>query len=75
MKILFITTGSQATFYAAAPLATAARNPGHQVMFAPHQPWVETPEANGLPTFCFTAEPIRAFHGARQPRQGAALPG
>lgn len=61
MKILFITTGSQATYYATAPLASAARNAGHQVMAAAHEPWVETAEAIGLPTFCYSAEPIRHF--------------
>jgi len=74
MKILFITTGSQATFYAAAPLATAARNAGHQVMFAAHEPWVETAEAIGLPTFCFTAEPIRHFMGLANPGKGLRFP-
>jgi glycosyltransferase len=74
MKILFITTGSQATFYAAAPLATAARNAGHQVIFAAHEPWVETAEAIGLPTFCFTAEPIRHFMGLVNPGKGLRFP-
>jgi UDP:flavonoid glycosyltransferase YjiC (YdhE family) len=74
MKILFITTGSQATYYAAAPLATAARNAGHQVMMAAHEPWVETAEAIGLPTFCFTADPIRHFMGLANPGQGLRFP-
>lgn len=61
MKILFITTGSQATFYAMAPLATAARNAGHQVILAAHEPWMETVEAIGVPTISFTSRPIRQF--------------
>jgi len=74
MKILFITTGSQATFYATAPLATAARNAGHQVILAVHEPWVETAEAIGLPTFCFTADPIRHFMGLANPGKGLRFP-
>ncbi|MFG2006927.1 glycosyltransferase [Spirillospora sp. NPDC048911] len=74
MKILFITTGSQATFYAAAPLATAARNAGHQVMLAAHEPWVETAEAIGLPTFCFTEHPIRHFMQLANPGKGLRFP-
>jgi UDP:flavonoid glycosyltransferase YjiC (YdhE family) len=61
MKILFVTTGSQATFYAIAPLATAARNAGHEVLLATHEPWMETVEAIGIPAVCFTSEPIRHF--------------
>ncbi|XKK61500.1 hypothetical protein HFP71_00390 [Streptomyces sp. ARC32] len=75
MKILFITTGSQATYYAAAPLATAARNAGHQVMLAAHEPWVETAEAIGLPTFCFTVDPIRHFMRITNPGKGLRFPG
>lgn len=74
MKILFITTGSQATFYAAAPLATAARNAGHQVILAAHEPWVETAEAIGLPTFCFTVDPIRHFMRITNPGKGLRFP-
>ncbi|MET7276449.1 MULTISPECIES: glycosyltransferase [Streptomyces] len=74
MKILFITTGSQATYYAAAPLATAARNAGHQVMLAAHEPWVETAEAIGLPTFCFTVDPIRHFMRITNPGKGLRFP-
>jgi glycosyltransferase len=74
MRILFITTGSQATFYASAPLATAARNAGHQVILAVHEPWVETAEAIGLPTFCFTSNPIRHYMGLANPGQGLRFP-
>ncbi|MER5950819.1 glycosyltransferase [Streptomyces sp. NPDC001904] len=74
MKILFITTGSQATYYATAPLATAARNAGHQVMLAAHEPWVETAEAIGLPTFCYTVDPIRHFMRITNPGKGLRFP-
>lgn len=74
MRIFFITTGSQATFYAMAPLATAARNAGHQVIMAGHEPWVETAEAIGLPTFCFTVSPIRHFMSLANPAKGLRFP-
>jgi UDP:flavonoid glycosyltransferase YjiC (YdhE family) len=61
MKFLFITTGSQATFYAVAPLATAARNAGHEVILAAHEPWLETAEAIGVPTVSYTSSAIRQF--------------
>lgn len=63
MRILFIVTGSQPTYFAVAPLATAARSAGHEVMLAAHEPWVKTAESIGLPTFCFTAEPMRHYMG------------
>ncbi len=61
MRILFIVTGSQATFYATAPLATAARNAGHDVLLAAHEPWLETAEALGVPTVSFSSTPVRNF--------------
>jgi UDP:flavonoid glycosyltransferase YjiC (YdhE family) len=74
MRILFVTTGSQATYYATAPLATAARNAGHQVVLAAHEPWVETAEAIGLPTFCYTVDPIRHFMRITNPGRGLRFP-
>ena len=71
MKFLFITTGSQATFYAAAPLATAVRNAGHEILLASHEPWVETAEAIGVPTVCYTPDPVRHFMKLGRP--GSAL--
>ena len=61
MRFLFVTTGSPATFYAVAPLATAAQNAGHEVILAAHEPWMETVEGIGVPTVCYSAEPIRHF--------------
>ncbi len=61
MKFLFVTTGSSATFYAVAPLATAVRNAGHEIILASHEPWVETVEGIGVPTVCYSPEPIRHF--------------
>jgi glycosyltransferase len=61
MKFLFVTTGSQATFYAVAPLATAVRNAGHEILLAGHEPWMETVEAIGVPAYCYMPDPVRRF--------------
>ncbi len=74
MKFLFVTTGSQATFYAVAPLATAARNAGHEVILAAHEPWMETVEAIGVPTVSFTSEPIRHFMKTVHPGKALRFP-
>ncbi|NEA25213.1 nucleotide disphospho-sugar-binding domain-containing protein [Actinomadura bangladeshensis] len=77
MKILYIVTGSSPTYYSVAPLVTAARNAGHEVMLAAHEPWVKTAESIGLPTFCFTEEPLRTFMGvplSGRPRQYVPMP-
>jgi UDP:flavonoid glycosyltransferase YjiC (YdhE family) len=74
MKFLFITTGSQATFYAVAPLATAARNAGHQVILAAHEPWMETVEAIGVPTISFTSDTIRHFMKTVRPGKSLIFP-
>ncbi|MCO5967867.1 nucleotide disphospho-sugar-binding domain-containing protein [Actinoallomurus soli] len=71
MRILFVVTGSQPTYFSVAPLATAARNAGHQVMLAAHEPWVKTAESIGLPTFCYATEPIRKFMGLPDTRDDA----
>jgi glycosyltransferase len=67
MKFLFVTTGSPATFYAVAPLATAVQNAGHEVILAAHEPWMETVESIGVPTVCYSREPIRHFMQATRP--------
>jgi UDP:flavonoid glycosyltransferase YjiC (YdhE family) len=61
MKFLFTAGGSQATVFAVAPLATAARNAGHEILLAADEPMLETAEAIGLPAVSVTPEPIR--HG------------
>lgn len=61
MKFFFVTTGSPATFYAVAPLATAVQNAGHEIILASHEPWMETVERIGIPTVCYSPEPIRHF--------------
>jgi glycosyltransferase len=49
MKFLFTAGGGQATVFAAAPLATAARNAGHEILLAADESLLETAEAIGLP--------------------------
>jgi UDP:flavonoid glycosyltransferase YjiC (YdhE family) len=61
MKFLFVTTGSSATFYAVAPLATAVQNAGHEIILASHEPWMEIVEGIGVPSVCYSPEPIRHF--------------
>jgi UDP:flavonoid glycosyltransferase YjiC (YdhE family) len=72
MKFLFVTTGSSATFYAVAPLATAVRNAGHEIILAAHEPWMETVEAIGVPTVCYSPKPIRHF---MTPSRSEEMPG
>jgi UDP:flavonoid glycosyltransferase YjiC (YdhE family) len=69
MKFLFVTTGSSATFYAVAPLATAVRNAGHEIILASHEPWMETVEGFGVPTVCYSPEPIRHFMTASRSQE------
>jgi UDP:flavonoid glycosyltransferase YjiC (YdhE family) len=59
MKFLFTAGGSQATVFGAAPLATAARNAGHEILLAADEPLMETAESIGLPAVCITPDRIR----------------
>lgn len=52
MKILFTAGGGLATIFGAAPLATAARNAGHEILLAADEPMLATAEAIGLPAAC-----------------------
>jgi UDP:flavonoid glycosyltransferase YjiC (YdhE family) len=61
MKFLFMTIRSPATVYAAAPLATAARNAGHEVLLAANEPLMDTAEAIGVPAVSIMPEPLRHF--------------
>ena len=67
MKFLFTAGGGQATIFAAAPLATAARNAGHEILLAADEPLLETAEAIGVPAVC-TPHP-----GMTSARLGALL--
>lgn len=59
--MLFVAAGSPATVFALAPLATAARNAGHQVVMAANDDMVPVITASGLPAIATTALPIRHF--------------
>jgi glycosyltransferase len=59
--MLFVAAGSPATVFALAPLATAARNAGHQVVMAANDDMVPVITASGLPGVATTDLPIRHF--------------
>ncbi|MFC8850064.1 MULTISPECIES: nucleotide disphospho-sugar-binding domain-containing protein [unclassified Micromonospora] len=61
MKILFIAGGSPATVFALAPLATAARNSGHQTFMAATDDMMPVVTAAGLAGVPLTGLPIRHF--------------
>nr|ARD70898.1 glycosyltransferase [Micromonospora echinospora] len=49
MKFLFTVGGSQSTVFSIAPLATAARSAGHEILVTADEPLLETATAIGLP--------------------------
>lgn len=49
MKFMFTVGGSQSTVFCIAPLATAARNAGHEILLTADEPLLETAAAIGLP--------------------------
>ncbi|MDT9691519.1 glycosyltransferase [Streptomyces sp. P9(2023)] len=61
MKILFLGAGSAATIYGLTPLATAARNAGHQVVVAAPRNVLPDIAALGLTPFSVTSTPIPHF--------------
>ncbi|TDE23854.1 nucleotide disphospho-sugar-binding domain-containing protein [Actinomadura sp. 6K520] len=61
MKFLFTPVGSQVTVYAVAPLATAVRNAGHEVLLAANEPLMEFAAATQLPAVSIMPEPTRHF--------------
>jgi UDP:flavonoid glycosyltransferase YjiC (YdhE family) len=61
MKFLFITGGSSATVFAMAPLATALRNAGHDILLAANEPMMDTAEAIGIPSVSINPESILHF--------------
>jgi UDP:flavonoid glycosyltransferase YjiC (YdhE family) len=64
MKVLFIADGSPATVYAIAPLATALRNAGHDILLAANEPLLESAETIGIPSVSVTDQPIGKFMAA-----------
>ncbi|MFG2296197.1 glycosyltransferase [Streptomyces sp. NPDC048603] len=61
MRILFVAAGSPATVFALAPLATAARNAGHQVVMAANEDMTPVITGVGLSAVATTGRPIRHF--------------
>jgi UDP:flavonoid glycosyltransferase YjiC (YdhE family) len=61
MKFLFITSGSEATVFAVAPLAAAVQNAGHEVLLVGNEPVMGPAEAIGVPAFSIMDKPIRHF--------------
>ncbi|GAA3053445.1 glycosyltransferase [Kitasatospora albolonga] len=71
MRMLFVTGGSPATVYALTPLATAARNAGHEVLVASNEETMESVTGAGLPAVCVSDVPIR--HHIYHDRAGTPL--
>jgi UDP:flavonoid glycosyltransferase YjiC (YdhE family) len=74
MRVLFVTTGSQVTVYAVAPLATAVRNAGHELILATNEPLLEFAENLELPAVCVAKAPIRSFVAGGPPPGIPAAP-
>ncbi|MGH3433424.1 MAG: hypothetical protein ACRDQB_11380, partial [Thermocrispum sp.] len=61
MRFLFLTFRSPATVYAVAPLVTAVRNAGHEVLMATNEPLMDTAEAVGVPAISIMPQPVGHF--------------
>ncbi|GLZ29310.1 dNTP-hexose glycosyl transferase [Lentzea sp. NBRC 105346] len=61
MRILFVTGGSPATVFPLTPLATAARNAGHQVFVASTEETMPAVAGAGLPGVSVSPTPIRTY--------------
>ncbi|MFJ3498496.1 glycosyltransferase [Streptomyces sp. NPDC086091] len=71
MRILFVAGGSAATVFALAPLATAARGVGHEVIMASVGDIVPVVAGVGLPAVSMTSSPISDF--IYRDREGAPV--
>ncbi|MEV0526095.1 glycosyltransferase [Streptomyces sp. NPDC050439] len=74
MRILFVGSGSSATVYALAPLATAARNSGHEVFMAAHAQAMPAVVGVGLPAVPLTERPLWEFIGKDRSGRELTLP-
>lgn len=72
MRLLFVTGGSPATVFAVTPLATAARNAGHQVVVATNRETMAAVAGAGLAGYCVSEVPIRTH--IYSDRAGRPLP-
>lgn len=59
MRLLFVTGGSPATVFPLTPLATAARNAGHEVIVASNEETMEAVTGAGLPGIAVSRVPVR----------------
>ncbi|MFH8476228.1 glycosyltransferase [Streptomyces sp. NPDC018000] len=71
MRFLFVTGGSPATVFALTPLATAARNAGHDVLVASNEETMAAIAGAGLPGVCVSTVAIR--HHITHDRAGTPL--
>lgn len=74
MRILFLAGGSAATVFALAPLATAARNAGHEVFMAANDDMAPVTAGMGLPAVKVSAEPLSRFIYADRAGAPAKIP-
>ncbi|MBV8933694.1 MAG: DUF1205 domain-containing protein [Kutzneria sp.] len=71
MKILFVAGCSPATIFALAPLATTARNAGHETFMASNDSMVSTIAGTGIPPISVTSSTMLEFF--TRDRQGNEL--
>lgn len=74
MKVLVLTGGSPATVFALAPLATAARLHGHEVLVASPEEMVSFVSAVGLPTVPVTDGNMRQFMFSDRDNRALTIP-
>ncbi|MFI6358592.1 glycosyltransferase [Streptomyces sp. NPDC050743] len=72
--MLFVAAGSPATVFALAPLATAARNAGHQVVIAANGDMMPVVASMGLPATATTDLPIKEFITKGRDGKPVAIP-
>ncbi|WP_327296770.1 glycosyltransferase [Streptomyces sp. NBC_01197] len=61
LRMLFVAAGSPATVFALAPLATAARNAGHDVFMAATEEMMPVVVGAGLPAVSLTSRTMREY--------------
>ncbi len=74
MRVLFVAAGSAATVFAMAPLATAARNAGHQVIMAANDDMIGVITGSGLPAVSVCTLPISHFIYTDRTGQPVSIP-
>jgi glycosyltransferase len=74
MRMLFVAGGSAATVFALAPLATAARNAGHEVFMAANDDMTSVITSVGLPAISAGPQPISHFIYADRSGQPVEIP-